>query len=225
MPRLIYSASTPASTPNPPQDKLTAAVEELQQHPPKTELDPLVVDLRPLIDYDTLPDIWDFNALKRYRDQRTPWNVDGADKAFFLEYEKPFREYEALRLAYLAAVKAKRDKLNPADPFYPAERRQLDSLIAGIEADRASIWDKDFFGVNHQYKPWALATRDLGRLLLAALQSADRNAGRRPRTEFSGAAINLVYAWLLDGHVNENESPSKAEVARILRKLDTSPKS
>jgi hypothetical protein len=222
MPESTYSEAT-SKEPAPSNDKLVALIKELRLERARTKLalDPLVEELRRIIGHNDFPDRYEFDDLKAALERllHTHWDPTEADKEFFLEVEKPARERQKCRLAYLDYLVKERARISPEDPFGNAERHRLNALIAAIEADKEPIWEKDFFGANHQYSPWALTVRDIGRRLLAGLQSADRNAGLPPRTTFNEAAIGFVVAKLPE-RINADESPSRDDIVRILRKLE-----
>ena len=220
MPEPTYSEAT-SKEPAPSNDKLVSLIKELRLERARTKLalDPLVEELRPIIEHNALPDRYEFDNLKNILERllHTHWDAAGADRTYFLEVEQPARERQKCRLAYLDYLVKERARISPEDPF-GAERHRLNALIAAVEADKEPIWEKGFLGANNQYSPWALAVRDIGRALLAVLQSADRNAGLPPRTTFNEAAIDFIYAKL-EGRIDE-VIPSRDHVARVLRKLE-----
>jgi hypothetical protein len=233
--KLGYSSTTPTapSTLDPPAaapkpDKLADAIAELQRRiaasPPTRGFVPDFEELRGAIGHAGLPDKWLFDDLQRCLAHllRVHWSVK--DIQYFEAIARQHREDERHRQAVIDDHRRKLAQLNQLDPqgWLDAEKKQLEASIASLLAvgANAPIWDADFFGATKKYAPWALAIRDIGRRLLAVSRSADVNAGLPPRAAFDKNAIDFVIGKV-PGRINDDENPSRDDIVRVLRKLET----
>jgi hypothetical protein len=73
------------------------------------------------------------------------------------------------------------------------------------------------FGRRRPYRGWSMMARQFAYLTLAALQSADERAGRKPRSYFNKPSRYFVFEQLAD--VLGEETPSHDNVFRLLDRI------